>query len=224
MCEVLVGGHVSASLLDWPGKVCATLFTAGCNLRCPFCHNPELVPVRTSGEGPSGFLEMLHDRRLFLDGVCVSGGEPCMQRGIGELLGRIKSMGLLVKLDTNGTYPEVLRGLLEQGLVDMVAMDIKAHWDLYPLLTGGLDVAPMVRRSLEIIRSSGVDYELRTTWVPALMSVDHLRSIRFMLKDDEHWVVQPFRPGRCLKPELDETAAASPDEIRDALGGVRVRG
>ncbi|MCX7829170.1 MAG: anaerobic ribonucleoside-triphosphate reductase activating protein [Thermanaerothrix sp.] len=224
MCEVVVGGYVPASLLDWPGRVCATLFTAGCNLRCHFCHNPELVPVRPRGDGPSEFLRMLHKRRCFLDGVCVSGGEPCMQKGLGDLLYGIKSMGLPVKLDTNGTYPEVLEDLLGRGLVDMVAMDVKAHWDQYPALVGGLDVASNVRRSLDVIRSSGVDYELRTTWVPALMSLDHLRSIRFMLNEDEHWVVQAFRPGRCLDPELDESPAALAEEIRRALGGVRIRG
>ncbi|ACZ18870.1 anaerobic ribonucleoside-triphosphate reductase activating protein [Thermanaerovibrio acidaminovorans] len=224
MCQVIVGGYVPTSLLDWPGMVCASLFTAGCNLRCPFCHNPELVPVPVAGDGPEAFLRVVEGRRAFLDGVCISGGEPCMHRGLGELMARIRSMGLKVKLDTNGTYPEVLQDLLSRGLVDFVALDVKAPWDRYGDLTGGFDVASKVRTSIGIIRSWGGDYELRTTWVPKLLSLEDIKAIRFMLKDDAHWVVQLFRPGRCLDPSLDQEDPASPAPLEEELRGIRVRG
>lgn len=224
MDGVLVGGFVGASLLDWPGRVCASLFTAGCNLRCPFCHNPELVPIRPFGNGPEEFLGLVSERLNFLDGVCVSGGEPCLQKDLMGLLKEIKRMGLGVKLDTNGTYPEVLEELLGLGLLDFVAMDVKAPWDLYPNLVGGSDVAHLVKRSLGLIRSSGVEYELRTTWVPALMTLDDLRGMRFMLGDDPRWVVQLFRPGGCLDPGLDHTPQPSRDDLLEALPGVNVRG
>ena len=200
-----VGGYLPTSFLDWDGRVAAAVFTRGCNLRCPFCHNPELVLGRSESLDPEEILGDLRRRRDFLDGVAVSGGEPCLQSGLASFLRRVVDLGLGVKLDTNGTLPQVLEPLLEEGLVDQVALDVKAPWGLYD-------------------RLSGVDYELRTTWVPALLSEADLLELRDQLEGEPRWVVQAFRPGRCLDPALDETAPASLDRMVVLLPGVTLRG
>ena len=219
-----VGGYLPTSLLDWDGRVAAAVFTRGCNLRCPFCHNPELVLGRSESLDPEEILGDLRRRRDFLDGVAVSGGEPCLQSGLASFLRRVVDLGLGVKLDTNGTLPQVLEPLLEEGLVDQVALDVKAPWGLYDRLSGVEGAAEKVKASLALLHRSGVDYELRTTWVPALLSEADLLELRDQMEGEPRWVVQAFRPGRCLDPALDETAPASLDRMVVLLPGVTLRG
>ena len=163
----MIAGLQKMTLLDFPGKVACTLFLQGCNFRCPFCHNSELIPRQ--GEplmDMEDFLAFLGKRKGMLDGVCVSGGEPTLCPELEELLGRIKGLGFAVKLDTNGSRPDVLKALVEKGLVDYVAMDVKNCPDRYAA-TVGLPCAPLeaLEESLVFLMKNGVDYELRTTVV-----------------------------------------------------------
>ncbi len=158
-------GLQKMTLLDYPGKVACTVFLEGCNFRCPFCHNSQLLgstaqPVMTQ----DGLLDFLKKRRGLLDGVCITGGEPTLSPGLEGLLARIKALGFSVKLDTNGSRPEVLKALVERGLVDYVAMDIKNSPERYALTCGNpaLEIG-QIGQSVRFLMSGQTDYELRTT-------------------------------------------------------------
>ena len=168
----MIAGLQKMTLLDFPGKVACTLFLQGCNFRCPFCHNSELLP-RDGQElmDTEAFLTFLKKRKGLLDGVCVSGGEPTLCPDLEALLRAIKDLGFAVKLDTNGSRPQVLKRLVQQGLVDYVAMDVKNSPSLYPQTLGfdRYDLAP-VEESLRFLLEDNVAYELRTTVVSQLHS------------------------------------------------------
>jgi len=167
-----IAGLQKMTLLDYPGKVACTVFLQGCNFRCPFCHNSDLLP----GQGQpymtdEELLTFLQKRKGLLDGVCITGGEPTLQPQLLQLLSRIKTLGYAVKLDTNGARPQVLRELVESGVVDYVAMDIKNSREEYPGTTGtSKKMLPQVEESIRFLLSGKVDYELRTTVVRELHS------------------------------------------------------
>ena len=194
------------SLLDYPGKVSAVVWTVGCNLRCPFCYNAELVLPGLAHGLPRLPLEevvaALTERARFLDGLVVTGGEPALHRDLPLLLREVKELGLRVKLDTNGTRPAVLRSLLGDGLVDYVALDVKAPFARYPEFTGLLplphvasepvpDVATLVWESVALVRERAPDYEFRTTVAPGL-APDDLFSIAHGIRGARRYVLQPF--------------------------------
>jgi pyruvate formate lyase activating enzyme len=207
-------GWQRTSLIDFPGKVAAVVFTGGCNLRCPFCHNPELV----SGCGPDGVsaetvLAHLAARLGKLDALVVGGGEPLLQAGLPAFLGRVKALGYPVKLDTNGTFPEALDGLLRAGLVDHIAMDIKAPPEKYSLLAGvGVDPATILR-SIRLIEASGVAHQFRTTVVRPLLDAHDLETIAGLLADPRQYRLQAFVRGRILDPSLPESPQFSEAEL-----------
>ena len=189
-------GLQKLAMVDFPGKLAATVFTGGCNLRCPFCHNALLVnrleenPESHSVEEVLAFLEK---RKGFLDGVVLSGGEPLLAGGAAEFLAKIRSLGLAVKLDTNGCFPEALADILEQGLVDYVAMDIKNCREKYAETVGvpGFDLTP-IEQSVHLLRNSGVDFEFRTTIVKEFHTAQDLRSIGEWLEGAPRYFVQQF--------------------------------
>ena len=166
----MISGLQKMTLLDYPGKVACTVFLQGCNFRCPFCHNSDLLP---HGDEPymttDAFLQFLSKRKGLLDAVCISGGEPTLSSELEELLRQIKAMGFLTKLDTNGSDPKLLKHLVSEKLLDYVAMDVKNSPSRYPQ-TIGLSHAPMdkIEESLAFLISGAVDYELRTTVVAQL--------------------------------------------------------
>ena len=159
------------TLLDYPGKVACTVFLSGCNFRCPFCHNAGLVlsPCAQDLIPEERFFAFLQKRKGILDGVCITGGEPCLQPDLADFIRRIREGGFAVKLDTNGSFPDVLQVLLQQGLLDYVAMDVKNAPARYAETCGvpGFDPAP-VERSVRLLQQSGVPFELRTTVVAGL--------------------------------------------------------
>ena len=174
-----IAGLQKMTLLDFPGKVACTVFFQGCNFRCPFCHNSGLLPGQgqplMDDEELLGFLEK---RKGLLDGVCVTGGEPTLQRSLPQLLERIKALGYAVKLDTNGAQPQVLRELLESGLVDYVAMDIKNSREEYPKTAGMREeLLPHVEESIRYLLSGKVEYEFRTTVVQQLHSAASIEAM-----------------------------------------------
>jgi pyruvate formate lyase activating enzyme len=203
---------VRFSLSDFPGTVAAVIFTQGCNFRCPFCHNGGLIPLGTdAGELVSerelwGFLK---ERQGKLGGVVVSGGEPTLQPDLPAFLKRLKSMGFRVKLDTNGSRPEVLERLLAEGLVDYLAMDVKAPFADYPQLSGVRAPVERVRESIGLIAASGVEHEFRTTFVPALMSDEDLAAIHSTLPIGSVFKVQAFKPELALDPTLRQVAVGA---------------
>ena len=189
-----IHGLQKMTLLDYPGKVACTVFLGGCDLRCPFCHNGELV----EGEAPAALNDreltaFLKKRQGLLDGVCVTGGEPLLRPELDGLLGQIKDLGFLVKLDTNGSHPDRLRRLTEAGLVDYVAMDIKNSPERYGETVGrpGLDLAPF-QESVAFLLSGAVDYEFRTTVVREFHDRNSFRDIGPWLSGARRYYLQSF--------------------------------
>ena len=192
---MILKGLQKLTLLDYPGEIAATVFTGGCNFRCPFCHNASLVLPERFGETlpTEAFFAFLESRKGKLRAVCVSGGEPTMQGDLREFVARIKEMGFLVKLDTNGTRPDVLRGLIEDGLLDYVAMDIKNSRARYGETVGvkGFDISP-IDESINILRKGKVPFEFRTTVVRELHSEEDFADIGEWLSGDEKFFLQTF--------------------------------
>lgn len=190
-----IQGFQKLTLLDYPGKMACTLFTAGCNLRCPFCHNSRLVinPERQSEFSVDEILAFLRKRSGILDGVVISGGEPLLQPDIEQFIRQVRELGYSVKLDTNGTFPEKLRSLVEQGLVDYVAMDIKNSPELYAETIGVRDFdISKIKESIAFLLEGRVDYEFRTTVVREFHSVFGMNNLGELVKGAKKHYLQAF--------------------------------
>ena len=210
-----LAGLQKLTLLDYPQHVACTVFTAGCNLRCPFCHNSDLVLPSRRPEPleAEAFFAFLKKRRGILEGVCVTGGEPLLQADIRSFLRSIKDLGYAVKLDTNGTFPDLLQSLVEDGLVDFVAMDIKNSPARYAETCGldAMDLTP-IRRSAEFLLSGAVDYEFRTTVTAQLHDEEAFADIAAWLHGAKQFAIQNFRDsGAILSPGL---SPCSPEQLR----------
>lgn len=196
-----LAGIQKLTLLDYPDKTAACVFTPGCNMRCPFCHNADLVVGAVGPEAEStlpsleldDFFDFLDTRHGLLDGVCISGGEPLLQSGIDDFCREIHERGFLVKLDTNGTNPEKLRTLITEGLVDYVALDVKNSPDRYPQTVGisDFDLSP-IRQSIDLLLQENVEHEFRTTVVRELHNDSSLREIARWIKGARMWYLQNF--------------------------------
>lgn len=193
--EMLICGFQKLTLLDFPGKVAATVFTGGCNLRCPFCHNATLVTdtANTPLLDLEEILAILQKRRGVLDGVCVTGGEPTLQPDLSVFLKKLRDMGYAVKLDTNGTHPEILRRLIAEGLVDYVAMDIKNRREKYGITVGKIpfDVAP-IEESVHLLMSGSTPYEFRTTVVRGIHTAADIDAIAGWIAGAARYYLQGF--------------------------------
>ncbi len=215
-----IDGLQTLTLLDYPGKVACTVFTSGCNMRCPFCHNASLV----CGEVPpfmekEEFFAFLKKRTGVLDGVCVTGGEPLLQEGLIPFLLEVKEKGFTTKLDTNGLLHDRLRAVVEAGAVDYVAMDIKNCKARYAETAGvpGLDLAP-IEKSVQFLMEGKVDYEFRTTVVKELHNKADFDEIGRWLKGAKRYFLQSFKDsGDILSPGLSPMEKADLLEIRDRL-------
>ena len=190
-----IQGFQKLTLLDFPGKMACTLFTAGCNMRCPFCHNSRLV-INPSGEAEFSEEEIfayLKKRQGILEGVAITGGEPLMQKDIDVFIQKIRDLGYAVKLDTNGTYPDKLKDLVNRGLVDYVAMDIKNSPELYSETVGisGYDISK-IKESIDFLLENNVDYEFRTTVVRELHSIFSIEGIGKLIKGAKRHYIQAF--------------------------------
>ena len=213
-----IAGLQKNTLLDYPGKIACTVFLAGCNLRCPFCHNPSLVlPSRAEppAMGEDALLAFLKKRRGLLEGVCITGGEPTLHRDLPQLIGKITALGYPVKLDTNGTNPKMLGQLLEAGLLCYVAMDIKNAPEAYANTCGGADVLESVEESVKILRNSGIPYEFRTTVVKPLHSEETMKALGQWLSGTEAYFIQNFRDTGDLVGQ--GLSAFSEDELKQLL-------
>ena len=216
-------GLQKLTLLDYPEKVACTVFTGGCNLRCPFCHNASLVVGPPAGEALSeaDFFAFLKKRRGVLDGVCISGGEPMMQPELPDFIRRIRALGYLVKLDTNGCFPDRLKAAVRDGLVDYVAMDIKNSPQEYAKTAGIPDFdGAGVRESREFLLTGPLEYEFRTTVVKGLHTADSLREAARSIAGAKQYFLQKFvDSGDIIGSGY---TAFSDDEMREFLKEVRV--
>ena len=233
-------GIQKLTLLDYPGKVAATLFSPGCNLRCPFCQNKYLVLGEEQSDGTRAFPllpedafgEFLDSRSGLLDGICLTGGEPLLQDGIDRCCADIHAHGLLVKLDTNGTLPARLEYLLDAGMLDYVALDVKNVPARYAETVGRTDFDfSVVRQSLDALRRSGIPYELRTTVTRELHTADNLLELAGMLSDGPAWYLQQFRESAGIIAGTGVFHAWSASDMRkllprlqDACPAARLRG
>ena len=173
-----IAGVQKVTLLDYPGKVACEIFTQGCNFECPFCQNSSLIPITNTGEfSEEEIFEYLNLRKNILDGVVITGGEPTVQKDLKAFIKKIKDLGLLVKLDTNGGNPKVLQELIDEKLVDYVAMDIKNIFNKYNITSGKKINLDNIKKSIEILKASKIDYEFRTTIIKEMHSLDDIISI-----------------------------------------------
>lgn len=206
-----IQGLQKLTLLDFPGHTACTVFTGGCNLRCPFCHNVALV-LDPEGETPFSekeILDFLSTRKGVLDGVAVTGGEPLLQPDLPDFLRKVRDAGFLVKLDTNGFFPDKLAALLAEGLVDYVAMDVKNSAAKYAATCGrdALDLAP-VEKSMDLLLSGGVDFEFRTTVIREFHTVDDIAAVARRIAGAPRYYLQAFKDSGILL----EGACSAPDE------------
>lgn len=201
---MLIGGLQRSSLIDYPEKISAIIFTQGCNLRCGYCHNPELVQAKmfTRPLSEKKFFDFLKTRQGKLDAVTITGGEPTLQSDLPEFIAKIKKLGFLVKLDTNGRDPRMLQGLLKKKLLDYIAMDIKAPLPKYEEVCGIPAPVREVRQSINLIMKSGVDYEFRTTVVKEQLTAEDLLKIGKLIKNARLYVLQRFEPNKTNDPEF----------------------
>ena len=225
-------GLMKTTLLDYPGKVASTIFTGGCNFRCPYCHNGDLVLNHTTMEPYSEeeIFSHLNKRKNILNGVCITGGEPTLQSELPEFIRKVKTLNLLVKLDTNGTNPAMLSSLLNEGLLDYVAMDIKHCKSKYN------DVACMnpldlqsIEDSVEILKNSSIDYEFRTTVTRELHKMEDFQEIGKWIEGSKAYYLQPYKESEQVISKIFTTYTASEfDEIVNILnnyniGNIKVR-
>lgn len=227
---MLIKGLQKLTLLDYPGKVACTVFTGGCNFKCPFCHNASLVThIDSESICEDDFFSFLNKRTGILEGICISGGEPTLQPDLEDFIKKIKDMGFSVKLDTNGYCPEILKNLCQNGLVDYVAMDIKNSPEKYALTTGieSIDLKK-IEESAAYLLNGNIDFEFRTTVVCEYHTHSDFEQIGKWLKSDAKYFLQSFidsgdtiKPG--LNPHNDEKLKAFADILRIYIPNVQIR-
>ncbi len=230
-----IAGFQKLTLLDYPGKLAAMVFTPSCNFRCGFCHNPELVnPALIKKETlipEEVVFKHLEKRKKVLDGLVITGGEPTLQRDLEQFMQKVKAAGFLVKLDTNGTNPEILKKLLAKKLVDFIAMDIKGSFDNYAKICGVKVDTSKIKKSINLILKSDVDYEFRTTVLPKYHDLAEMEKIGKMISGAKRFYLQKFERRKVLKEqfkgektygeaELKELAEAMGNRIQEI--GIRV--
>lgn len=205
---MIIGGLQKTSLLDFPEKIAAIVFTMGCNFRCGYCHNPELI----NGEAKiEDVFEFLKTRQGKLDGVVITGGEPCLQKDLPEFIKQVKELGFAVKLDTNGSFPEMLEKVLPD--LDYVAMDIKAPLEKYSQIVN-VDVdTSKILKSIEILKNGGVDYEFRTTVVKSQLSYEDFEKIGQLIQGAPRYYLQKFVASKILDKGLENEKTYSTEEF-----------
>lgn len=205
---IQIGGLQKLTLIDYPGRIAATIFLCGCNFRCPFCYSSEIVLPEKIKKQPKiserELLSFLKERKGLLEGVVICGGEPTLNKELPDLAGKIKKAGFLVKLDTNGSNPEMLEDLIVKNLVDYVAMDIKGPKERYGEFVGGKDNAEKIQKSIDILKGNGVDYEFRSTIVPSLHKREDVLAMAKWISGSKRYFLQNFRPERTIDPSLEK--------------------
>ncbi|MCK5508323.1 MAG: anaerobic ribonucleoside-triphosphate reductase activating protein [Desulfobacterales bacterium] len=215
---MIIGGLHKSSLIDYPGKISCVIFLSGCNFDCPYCHNPELAKGRSHGPvflSKDLIYDFLEKHKGFLDGVVISGGEPTLQKGLISFCEKIRLLGYPIKLDTNGSRPEVIKRLIDEGLINYIAMDIKTDPFRYPLLIKN-DCSPdNIFSSIRIIMESEIDYEFRTTCIKSLVDEKTIENISHLINGSKLYALQQFSKTDVLHPEFfkDNSDIYQDDEL-----------
>ncbi len=226
-----IRGLQKTTLVDYPGKVASTVFLGGCNMRCPYCHNPSLVFKTAERISEEDLLKTLSENKKWIDAVCVTGGEPTIQADFPSFARNLKDLGFLVKLDTNGTNPKMISELINANLLDYIAMDIKGAPEDYEKSCGvNVDIA-LVKKSTEIIMESSIDYEFRTTVVPGFFDENTAKKIGAWLQGAKKYYLQQFvASGKMIDPKMHEIKPYSKKErktfaeiLKPSFGEVGVR-
>ncbi|MDR1303351.1 MAG: anaerobic ribonucleoside-triphosphate reductase activating protein [Puniceicoccales bacterium] len=213
-----IGGVQRFSSIDFPGHLAAVVFAVGCNLRCPFCHNAELVTGSIDAMAEEDVLEFLAGRRRQLEGVVISGGEPTLQRDLLNFIEKVRRMGFRVKLDTNGTRPDILEDLMGRGVLDFIAMDVKHRWSRYAEATGVAAVAvEAIRRSVDLIIGGAVDYEFRTTIIRDFHDARDIVAISQQISGAKRYVVQEFIPKKTLDASFSQKFPFEKSSLQDII-------
>ena len=221
---MLIKGLQKLTLIDYPNKIAATIFIFGCNLRCPYCHNPELINASEAKKfktySKEEILLFLGERHDFLDGVCITGGEPTLSKDLPNLIKSIKKLGYAIKLDTNGTNPRMLKELLKKKLIDYIAMDIKAPIEKYEKVVNAPVNKSDIQDSIKIIKKLE-DYEFRTTVVPGLLDKQDIIEIARWIKPAKAYYLQQFRPINCLNKSYNKKKSYSVEQLREMRDAVK---
>lgn len=211
-----LAGLQKTTFIDYPEKIACIVFTQGCNFRCGYCHNPELFENKEPVLSVPAFFEFLNKRKGKLDGVVITGGEPTLHgKGLIEFIKEVKSLGFLVKLDTNGTHPDVLQELLNENLLNYIAMDIKAPLAKYKTITQTDIDTKIIKKSIDMIMNSGVDYEFRTTIVKSQLSVEDLRQIGELIQGAKRYYMQKFLATKILDETLMSEESYTDEEFKN---------
>ena len=217
-----IGGLQKTSLLDYPNAISAIIWTAGCNFRCPFCYNRDLVFGQIETIPEEEVLSFLEKRKGLLEGFVISGGEPLMQKDIVQFAEKVKKLGYIIKIDTNGMYPNKLRELIDKKLVDYIAMDIKAPKNKYDNLSGVKTDIKKIEKSIEIIRNSSLDYEFKTTFAPNLLTKEDIISIAKWLEGSRRFYLQQFKNDAPLVSfKLQDVLPHTKEELIDTLKDIK---
>jgi pyruvate formate lyase activating enzyme len=216
--KIEIKGFLETSFVDWPGKICSVVFLPRCNFRCPYCHNHPLVfhPEQIRSLSWEEILGRLHSFRDWIDGLCITGGEPTLHPDLPLLVRDIRSHGLLVKVDTNGSNPALLEKLLEAGDLDFVSMDVKAPLDPvhYQRSAGCYVDLGLLRRSITLLKEGTVEYQFRMTVVPGLHSEEDVKKVADQLQAGSRLVLQNFNPENPLDPSLKRTRPFDPEDLK----------
>lgn len=221
-----IKAFIENSLLDWDGKIVSVVYVNGCNFRCPFCQNADLIlhPNKLKAIDFNKISTYLKNNKAFIDGVCITGGEPCCYENLGQLLSEFKSLDILVKLDTNGSYPERLKEVIDAKLVDYIAMDIKTclEEDHYLEACGikKKDLVSKIKKSIDIIMNSGLDYEFRTTVVPSLHTRREILKIAKTIRGAKKLALQNFLNYETLNPEFKKIKPYSIEKLEKMREGL----
>lgn len=208
-----LGGLQHCSLIDYPGKISAIIFTVGCNFRCPYCHNPELVDETAVLVSEEEFFSFLERRKNILDAVTITGGEPTMHDDLIPFIQKIKKLGFLVKLDTNGTRPDVIERVQNDALVDYLAMDIKSPLSLYEKITSRPVDTDAIRKSIELLKTGVIPYEFRTTVVKSLLTFEDIEQIGKDIEGAQTYYLQKFVSTKTLNPAFIRKTTYSDEEF-----------
>ena len=223
-----IGGLQKLTLIDYPGKLAATVFLCGCDFRCPWCYNSELVlfhPVRKNFSNGAGIsekelLKFLKERKKLIDGVVLCGGEPVISKGLTPFIKKIKKMGFLIKLDTNGSDPKILKKLIDEKLIDYVAMDLKGPKERYSEFSGRKVDVKKIQKSIDILKENKVDYEFRSTIVPSLHTKEDVIEMAKWIRGAKRYYLQNFRPEKTIDPKFEKIKTYSQEyllEIQKAI-------
>lgn len=214
-----IQGIEKVSMVDFENKICATIFTGGCNFRCPFCHNAQIVNQEFDKISEQEILEYLASRKKLLDGVTISGGEPCLQKDLPEFAKKIKEIGYQIKLDTNGTFPQIVEDLAKEKLLDYVAIDIKNAFSHYNNICGVPCVdTNKIKETLNILKKYKIPYELRTTLVKGFHTKETIEKMATDLDGEEKLFLQKFvDSGACMQNNLEEIKKAEAQEFASIL-------